>query len=157
MEREMRKFDFQIVIRFEFLDTPGDEVAPGSDEIGKDFENERVRHGGPPFVKSSKRSRRSNGSSRSKGFRVQRSKFRKRLVVDCRVVIARKSKGFLGVEKAGENRAQVDTTGSGQIVSSRMIFALTRLWSIAKKQFRIHNVFSENWADRASLRCGRGG
>jgi len=29
---------------FEFLDTPGDEVAPGSDEIGKDFEDERFRH-----------------------------------------------------------------------------------------------------------------
>ncbi len=31
---------------FEFLDTPGDEVAPGSDEIGKDFKNQWLRHCG---------------------------------------------------------------------------------------------------------------
>jgi len=45
MERELSEFDFQIVIRFEFLDTPGDEVAPGSNEIGKDFKNEWISHG----------------------------------------------------------------------------------------------------------------
>ncbi len=44
MKRKLRKLDRQIVIRFEFLDTPGDEVAPGSDEIGKDFENEFFCH-----------------------------------------------------------------------------------------------------------------
>jgi hypothetical protein len=33
MQRELRELDSEIVIRFEFLDTPGDEVAPGSDEI----------------------------------------------------------------------------------------------------------------------------
>ena len=32
------------VFVFEFLDTPGDEVAPGSDEVGKHFENERLGH-----------------------------------------------------------------------------------------------------------------
>ena len=44
MKRELRELDFQIVIRFEFLDTPGDEVAPGSDKVGKHFENERFGH-----------------------------------------------------------------------------------------------------------------
>jgi hypothetical protein len=44
MKRELSELDFQTVIFFEFLDTPGDEVAPGSDEIGKDFEDERFRH-----------------------------------------------------------------------------------------------------------------
>ena len=44
MEGELREFYLQIVVCFEFLDTPGDEVAPGSNEIGKDFENERFRH-----------------------------------------------------------------------------------------------------------------
>jgi len=45
MERKVRELDREVVIRFEFLDTPGDEVAPGSDEIGKDFKYERLRHG----------------------------------------------------------------------------------------------------------------
>ena len=44
MKRELRELDRQIVIRFEFLDTPGDEIAPGSDEVGKHFENERLGH-----------------------------------------------------------------------------------------------------------------
>lgn len=44
MKRKLRELDRQIVIRFEFLDTPGDEVAPGSDEIGKDFKNELLCH-----------------------------------------------------------------------------------------------------------------
>jgi hypothetical protein len=40
----LRELDLQTKILFQFLDTPGDEVTPGSDEIGKDFENERLRH-----------------------------------------------------------------------------------------------------------------
>jgi hypothetical protein len=44
MKRELRELDRQIVIRFEFLDTPGDEIAPGSDKVGKHFENERLGH-----------------------------------------------------------------------------------------------------------------
>jgi hypothetical protein len=44
MKRELRELDRQIVIRFEFLDTPGDEIAPGSDKIGKHFENHRLGH-----------------------------------------------------------------------------------------------------------------
>jgi hypothetical protein len=35
---------------FEFLDTPGDEVAPGSNEIGKDFKNQWLRHCSLLFV-----------------------------------------------------------------------------------------------------------
>ena len=44
MKRELRELDRQTVIRFEFLDTPGDEIAPGSNKIGKHFENERLGH-----------------------------------------------------------------------------------------------------------------
>jgi hypothetical protein len=44
MERKVGELYRQTVIRFEFLDTPGDEVAPGSDEIGKDFKHERLGH-----------------------------------------------------------------------------------------------------------------
>jgi len=44
MKRKLRELDGQIVIRFEFLDTPGDEIAPGSNKVGKHFKNERLRH-----------------------------------------------------------------------------------------------------------------
>jgi hypothetical protein len=33
MKWKLCELDRQTVIRFEFLDTPGDEVAPGSDKI----------------------------------------------------------------------------------------------------------------------------
>jgi hypothetical protein len=62
MKRKLRELDREIVIRFEFLDTPGDEIAPRSNEIGKDFENQRLCHdwllslvfdsNGEPCVKS---------------------------------------------------------------------------------------------------------
>jgi len=39
MERKLRELDLQAVILLQFLDTPGDEVAPGSNEIGKHFED----------------------------------------------------------------------------------------------------------------------
>jgi hypothetical protein len=45
MQGKLRKFDFEIVIRFELLDTPGDEITPGSDEIRKYFEHQSIRHG----------------------------------------------------------------------------------------------------------------
>ncbi len=38
MKRKLRKFNIQAEFFFDFLDTPGDEVAPGSNKIGKDFE-----------------------------------------------------------------------------------------------------------------------
>ena len=44
MQWKLRKFNFEIVFRFEFLDTPGDEIAPGSDKVRKHFENERLGH-----------------------------------------------------------------------------------------------------------------
>jgi hypothetical protein len=44
VKRKLCKLDRQIVIRFEFLDTPGDEVAPGSDKVGKHFKYERLGH-----------------------------------------------------------------------------------------------------------------
>jgi hypothetical protein len=44
MEGKLGELDREIIVRLEFLDTPGDEIAPGSNKIGKDFENERFRH-----------------------------------------------------------------------------------------------------------------
>jgi hypothetical protein len=49
MKRELRELDRQIEIRFEFLDTPGDEIAPGSNKVGKHFENERLGHNSSVF------------------------------------------------------------------------------------------------------------
>lgn len=45
MKRKLSKLDRQSILIFEFLDTPGDEIAPGSNEVGEDFEDERFRHG----------------------------------------------------------------------------------------------------------------
>ncbi len=44
MKRELRELDREIVFCFEFLDTPGDEITPGSDKVRKHFENERLGH-----------------------------------------------------------------------------------------------------------------
>jgi hypothetical protein len=44
MQWELSELDLQTVILLQFLDTPGDEVAPRSNKIGKNFENERFRH-----------------------------------------------------------------------------------------------------------------
>jgi hypothetical protein len=44
MQRELGELDLQTVILFQFLDTPGDEVAPRSNEIGEYFENEGFGH-----------------------------------------------------------------------------------------------------------------
>ena len=46
MKGKLREFYLQLIVCFEFLDTPGDEVAPGSNEIRKDFENKRFWHKG---------------------------------------------------------------------------------------------------------------
>ena len=44
MQWELSELDLQTVILLQFLDTPGDEVAPRSNEIREDFEHERLRH-----------------------------------------------------------------------------------------------------------------
>jgi hypothetical protein len=44
MKRKMGEFDRQPVLIFEFFDTPGDEIAPRSNEIGENFEHEWLRH-----------------------------------------------------------------------------------------------------------------
>jgi hypothetical protein len=44
MQGELSELDLQSVVLLKFLDTPGDEVAPRSNKIGKNFENERFRH-----------------------------------------------------------------------------------------------------------------
>ena len=38
MQGKGNPLDLQIVCLFEFFSTPGNEVAPGSDVIGKDFQ-----------------------------------------------------------------------------------------------------------------------
>jgi hypothetical protein len=48
MEGELRELYLNPVVFFEFLDTPGDEIAPRSNEIGKYFKDERLGHGRPP-------------------------------------------------------------------------------------------------------------
>jgi hypothetical protein len=44
MKRELREFNCEVVIGFKFLDTPGDEIAPGSNEVGKDFQHDLLCH-----------------------------------------------------------------------------------------------------------------
>ena len=46
MKRKVRKLYLQPVFISEFLDTPGDEITPGSHKIREDFQNERLRHDG---------------------------------------------------------------------------------------------------------------
>jgi len=45
MKRKVNELDRETIFVLQFLDTPGDEVAPGSNEIGKDFQYKRLRHG----------------------------------------------------------------------------------------------------------------
>jgi len=44
MERKMGELDSQTVFVFEFLDTPGDEIAPRSNEVGKNFQDYGIGH-----------------------------------------------------------------------------------------------------------------
>jgi hypothetical protein len=44
MQRKLSELDLQSVVLLKFLDTPGDEVAPGSNKIGKDFQYEWFGH-----------------------------------------------------------------------------------------------------------------
>jgi hypothetical protein len=61
MKWKLGELDLQTEILFQFLDTPGDEVAPGSNEIGKHFENQWLGHAFLLFNRS-KCSSRSNCS-----------------------------------------------------------------------------------------------
>ena len=45
MEREVGDFDLQSVIGLYFLNTPGTEVAPGSNIVGKDLKHQCLCHG----------------------------------------------------------------------------------------------------------------
>jgi hypothetical protein len=45
MKRELREFYLKVIVRFELLDTPGDEITPRSDEVRKYFENHSIGHG----------------------------------------------------------------------------------------------------------------
>jgi hypothetical protein len=44
MQRKLRPLNAHTISGFEFLDTPGDEIAPGSNEIRKDFEDDWLGH-----------------------------------------------------------------------------------------------------------------
>ena len=44
MKRKLREPELEPVLLFQFLDTPGDEIAPGSDKIGEHFEDEWLGH-----------------------------------------------------------------------------------------------------------------
>ena len=44
MKRKLSELDLQSILILKFLDTPGDEIAPGSDKIGENFENKRIGH-----------------------------------------------------------------------------------------------------------------
>jgi hypothetical protein len=39
MKRKLSELDLQSILVLKFLDTPGDEIAPGSDKVGENFEN----------------------------------------------------------------------------------------------------------------------
>jgi hypothetical protein len=82
MERELGELDLQSVVLFEFLDTPGDEVAPGSNEIGKYFQDLGIGHDNLRF-------------DFVQGFKVQSFNELPRLGRDSRGDGAVKSKGFL--------------------------------------------------------------
>jgi hypothetical protein len=51
MKRECPPFNPDLIFFFQFFNTPGNEIAPGSDVIGKDFKNNRIRHVYLPFFK----------------------------------------------------------------------------------------------------------
>jgi hypothetical protein len=44
MKRELGELHLQAVLVLKFLDTPGDEIAPGSNEVGENFEHQRIGH-----------------------------------------------------------------------------------------------------------------
>jgi hypothetical protein len=48
MERESRPPDADCILFLQFFNTPGNEIAPGSDVVGKYFEGGRLGHDGPP-------------------------------------------------------------------------------------------------------------
>jgi len=104
MEREANELDRETVIVLQFLDTPGDEVAPGSDEIGKDFQYERLSHGNLllPTVQSSKfKVQCSNPSSCFRMFQsFKKFKDWKNTTTDSTVVGGRKSKGKFACHEA---------------------------------------------------------
>jgi hypothetical protein len=55
VERELRELDLDAVVIPQFLNTPGTEIAPRSDEIGKDFENQSLGHnasGNSPYARN---------------------------------------------------------------------------------------------------------
>jgi hypothetical protein len=50
MKRECPPFNPDLIFFFQFFNTPGNEIAPGSDVVGKDFKNNRIRHVYLPFL-----------------------------------------------------------------------------------------------------------
>jgi len=119
MKRKVNELDRETIFVLQFLDTPGDEVAPGSNEIGKDFQYKRLRHGDllrlivqkvpivqvVQIVKAVQRSKfkdqRSNPSSCFRMFQsFQTLKDWKSATRDSRVVVGEMSKGKFACHEA---------------------------------------------------------
>jgi hypothetical protein len=73
MEREVGELYSESKFIFEFLDTPGDEVAPGSNEVGEDLQYQWRGH---DFLLKHYGSNRSSCSRRSKGVSLKSSRFK---------------------------------------------------------------------------------
>jgi hypothetical protein len=49
MERKSGPMDIDIILFLQFFNTPGNEITPGSDVIGKYFQGGSVGHNLPPY------------------------------------------------------------------------------------------------------------
>jgi hypothetical protein len=49
MKRKSRPPDPDRILFLQFFNTPGNEITPGSDVVGKDFKNNRFGHDGSPY------------------------------------------------------------------------------------------------------------
>ena len=49
MKRKMSDLNAQAIICFQFLNTPGTEVAPGSDVVGENFKGDVINHDNSSF------------------------------------------------------------------------------------------------------------
>ena len=49
MERKSRPPDADCILFLQFFNTPGNEITPGSDVVGKYFEGGRFGHDRPPY------------------------------------------------------------------------------------------------------------
>ena len=83
MQWELSELNLQTVILLQFLDTPGDEVAPGSNEIGKNLKNQRLGHNTTPFLSKLD----SNGVSGLKSKVARRGRGARRWLIGLRGIV----------------------------------------------------------------------